>query len=87
MKNQYIGENLSSTAGHNFAKVGALKAFNKTKNFDICLPESYLDSTISSDNKNLCLDGYKLICADHPKNLKQGGVCIYYTETLPVKTI
>ena len=66
----------------------ALKAFNKTKNFDfICLSESYLDSTLSSDDKNLCLNGYKLIRADHPKNLKQGGVCIYYRETLPVKTI
>ena len=46
-----------------------------------------LDSTISSDDKNLCLDGYKLIRADHPKNLKQGGVCICYRETLPVKII
>ena len=62
--------------------------FNTTKNFDfICLSESYLDSTISSDDKNLCLDGYNLICADHPKNIKQGGVCIYYRETLPVKII
>ena len=28
-----------------------------------------------------------MICADHPKNIKQGGVCIYYRETLPVKII
>ena len=80
--------NLNSIAAHDFAKVSALKAFNTTKNFDfICLSESYLDSTISSDDKNLCLDGYKLIRADHPKNIKQGGVCIYYRETLPVKII
>ena len=51
------------------------------------LSESYLDSTISSDDKNLCLDGYKLIRAEHPKKIKQGGVCIYYRETLPVKII
>ena len=30
---------------------------------------------------------YKLIRGDHPKNIKQGGVCIYYRETLPVKII
>ena len=80
--------NLNSIAAHNFAKISTLKAFNTTKNFDfICLSESYLDSTISSDDKNLCLDGYKLIRADHPKNIKQGGVCIYYRETLPLKII
>ena len=80
--------NLNSIAAHNFAKVSALKAFNTTKNFDfICLSESYLDSSISSDDKNLCLDGYKLIRADHPKNIKQGGVCIYDRETLPLKII
>ena len=28
-----------------------------------------------------------MICSDHPKNIKQGGVCIYYRETLPVKTV
>ena len=60
--------NLNSIAAHAFAKVSALKAFNKTKNFDFMfirvLP---LDSTISSDDKNLCVDGYKLIRADHPK--------------------
>ena len=50
--------NLNSIAANDFAKVSALKAFNTTKNFDfICLSESYLDSTISSDDKNLCLDG------------------------------
>ena len=51
------------------------------------LSESYLNSTISSDDKNLCLDGYKLISANQPKIIKQGGVCTYYRETLPLKTI
>ena len=35
----------------------------------------------------LSLDGYSLIHADRPKNIKQGGVCIYYRETFPIKTI
>ena len=80
--------NLNSIAAHNFAKVSTLKAFNTTKKLDfICLSESYLDSTISSDGKILCLDGYKLIRADHPKNIKQERVFIYYRETLPLKII
>ena len=80
--------NLNSIAAHNFAKVSALKAFNTTKNFDfICLWESYLDSIISSDDKNLCLDGYKLIRADHHKNIQQGGVCIYYKLSTGVPSL
>ena len=31
--------------------------------------------------------GYKLIRADHPNNIKRGGVFIYYKESLPVRVI
>ena len=80
--------NLNSIAAHDFAKVSVIKAFNTTKNFDfICLSESYLDSTISPVDNKLFLDGYKLIRADHPRNIKQGGACIYYREALSVKII
>ena len=58
------------------------------KKFDfICLSESYLDSTICSDDSSLSLDGYNLIRAGHPKNMEQGEVSIYYIETFPVKTV
>ena len=71
--------NLNSLATRDFANPSALKVFNGTENFDIIyLSKSYLDSTISSDDSSLSLDGYKLICSDHPKDIKQGGVCIYY---------
>ena len=33
------------------------------------------------------MEGYKLIRADHPNNIKRGGVCIYYKESLPVRVI
>ena len=32
-------------------------------------------------------DGYNLVCADHPNNIKKGGVCIYYKESLPARVI
>ena len=51
----------------------------------ICLSETYLDST-TPDNL-LEIDGYNLVRADHPDNIKRGGVCIYYKESLPVRVI
>ena len=33
------------------------------------------------------IEGYKLIQADHPDNIKRGGVSIYYKESLPVPVI
>ena len=41
---------------------------------------------ISSDGI-LSLDGWKLICFDRPKDIKQGAVSIYYREPLLAKTI
>ena len=41
-----------------------------------CLSESYLDASVSSDNDNLNINGYKLVRADHPGNVKRGGVCV-----------
>ena len=33
------------------------------------------------------IEGYKLVRSDHPDNIKRGGVCIYYKESLPVQVI
>ena len=33
------------------------------------------------------IEGYKLIRADHPDNIKRVGLCIYYKEWLPVRVI
>ena len=53
----------------------------------ICLSEAYLGSSISSDNDNLELPVYNLVCTDNPTNTKRGGVCIYYHNSLPLKVI
>ena len=39
----------------------------------ICLLESYLDASVSSDNNNL--------------NVKRCGVCVYFKESLPVRCL
>ena len=65
-----------------------LKAYNAIYKYDfICLSETYLDSSIPSDHVSLELEGYKLVSADHPNNVKGGGACIYYKESLPVRLI
>ena len=51
----------------------------------ICLSEFYLDASLSSDNDNLNISGYKLVRADDPGNVKRGGVCVYFKESLPVR--
>ena len=70
--------NLNSITEHNFAKVNLLQAYNVIHDFDmICLSESYLDLSVSSDNDNCYIRDYKLVRADHPGNIKRGGVCLF----------
>ena len=77
--------NINSIVAHNFAKLLSLEAFNALHNFDIiCISESFLDSSFSSNDSALTLKGYKLVRADHPLDINRGGTCIYYKETLPI---
>ena len=56
--------------------------------FDIiCISESYLHSDTSSNDSNLNIPVYNLSLADHPSGNRRGGVCIYYKESLPIKTL
>ena len=49
------------------------------RNFDIiCLSETFLNSSLDSEDDRLKLEGYKLIRSDHPSDSKKGGVCVYY---------
>ena len=43
----------------------------------IYLTESYLNASVSSDNDNLNINGFKLVRADHPGIVKRGGVCVF----------
>ena len=51
----------------------------------ICSSETYLES--SKPDGLLETDGYNSVLADHPNNIKRGGVCIYYNESLPIRVI
>ena len=78
--------NLNSIAAHNFSKLSLLEAYNVQHKFDmICLSETFLDSSIPTNNEKLNMKGYKLIRAGNPSDSKKGGVGIYYKEFLAVR--
>ena len=65
-----------------------MQAFNTLHKFHlICLSETYLDSSISTEEKSLIIDGSKLLCADCPSDTKRGRACIYHTESISVKVM
>ena len=78
--------NLNSLTAHNFSKLTQLQAYDSIYKYDfICLSGTYLDS--STPDNLIEIEGYKVIRADHPDNIKRGGVCNYYKESLPVRVI
>ena len=80
--------NLNSIAAHNFIKVSLLKAYLSIHEMDIiCLSETYLDSSVPVDNDNFQIPWYSSVRADHPLNMKRGGVLIHYKNFLPIKLI
>ena len=74
--------NLNSVAAHNYDKVFLLKAYIAVYKFDIIFTsETYLDTSIISDDGNLKILGYNLIWSDHPSNSKRGGG-VYLQESI-----
>ena len=49
--------------------------------------QGFLDSTISDDDNILHMERYNLISADHPDNIKRGGVCFYLKKSLALRKI
>ena len=63
--------NLNSISAHNFIKNLYYAYIVSTPN--LCLSQTYLDSSISSNNKRLTIPSYDLYRADHPSIVKRGG--------------
>ena len=77
--------NVSSLTAHNMMKLSSIAAYNTIHKYDfICISETYLDSSVRTDDRDILINGYNIIRADHPSNNKRGGVCIYYRECLAV---
>ena len=80
--------NSNSISTHNYIKLLLLKAYIAIHKSDIiCSSETYLNSSTTSNDDNLAISGYKLICSDHPSNNKRDGFCIYYKTFLPLHVL
>ena len=66
--------NLNSITVHDFSKVTLLKAMAASSQYDICLSETFHDSTIKIDDERLNIEGCNLIRANQPGNKKGGGM-------------
>ena len=53
----------------------------------ICLSETYLNFSTTSNDDDFEISGDNLIRSDHPSNNKRGGVCIYYKNFLPLRVL
>ena len=63
---------LNSIAAHDFSKLSLLEAYNVEHKFHmICLSETFLDSSIPSNDERLNMKGYKQIRADNPNDGKK----------------
>ena len=80
--------NVNSLIAYNLSKISQLKAFNSVYKHDfICISKTFFDSSVQEGDKTIELDGYNLLRADHPSNSKQGGVYIFYKDTLGVRMV
>ena len=77
--------NLDGLTAHDSTKISLLQAYITQHSYDIiCLTETFLNSSILSDDNRITIDGYNLIRSDRPSNSKKGGACIYYKENIPL---
>ena len=77
--------NLNGLTAHDSIKISLLQAYLTQHSYDIiCLTETFLNSSILSDDNRITIDGYNLISSDHPSCSKKGGVCIYYKGHIPL---
>ena len=46
----------------------------------LCFSQTFLDSSIKPDDKDLVIDGHNLIQADHPDNTKRELLSVFTIE-------
>ena len=76
---------LNNIAAHNFSKLSLLQCRAQIRH-DLP-PETFLDSSIPTNDERLNMKGYKLIKADNPSDSKKGGVGNYQKEFLAVRPV
>ena len=62
--------------------------YNTIHKYDfISICETYLDSSLRTDDRETLINDYNLNRADHSSHNKRGSVCIYYRESLAVQLV
>ena len=63
-----------------------METYNTVNRFAIISQwESFADSSILTENNNLKTNGYKMVRAGHPNNVKRGGVYAFIWKSLAVR--
>ena len=78
--------NLDSIPARDFARIPLIESFQASYNFDIFgVCESFLNKNIK--NEDIFINGFspEPFRADKPENVRNGGVCLYFKENLPIK--
>ena len=76
---------LNGIAVHDFAKISLIQSYALSCNTDIIFfSETFLDSSIEASDSNINISGYNSLRSDHPSNIREGGVCMFYKDYLPV---
>ena len=69
-------------------KLSSITVYNTIHKYNfICISETYLDSFVCTDDRDILINGYNLIHTDNPRNNKRDGVCIYYQESVAVQLV
>ena len=64
--------NVNSLTAHKMLKKSSIEAYNSIHNYHfICISKTYLDSSVSLDDKDIAIEGYNTVCANHPSNHKK----------------
>ena len=67
-----------------WSRVSLLEAYNSVYKYDlIAITETHLDTKVIDESK-LRIDGYTFLKKNHAFGIKQGGVGLYMTDSLPV---
>ena len=77
---------MDSIPARDYARIPLIETFQATYDFDIFgVCESLLDDKIP--NEDIFINGFSPdpFRADKPKNIRNGGVCLYFKEDLPIK--
>ena len=75
--------NVNSLAKDNFQRVSLIEAHNSIFNYDlISICETSLDDTV--ELPDILLSDYTFVPANNPANSRNGGVGLFYKNSLPV---